>query len=434
MKRLTVDEVRAALPDLDELRPILDALLMRSEPDDDKAWAGSGALGTAGGRAIPEDGLAEAVSALAQDESRHLLATYARVGRALSALAAGEARSAAATWLEAASVEEARDRPARADAYADAAYRALEDDRDRTLAALACRRSARARRTAGDLDEALRRYRRSQELALGMSDHRGAAEAAIGAGNVLEDQGRWDDAERSYRKALDVLEAVAEPVPERWHALINLHILARSRGQLDESEPLLERALEAAREAGDDAGAVPFIENARGQLLMARGDFDAAERHLRTAIEASGHARARVQIRINLAESLLARGRLLDAAEHTREAEREAIRSHVVTKLPEVYRLLGRIAAADGNPDAFVLFERSLEIVRERGPAPLEEALTLSAYAEAEARRGEEEAARQLRQEARSIFDRLGITNARQRWADVFGPASENPGSAQEGT
>lgn len=432
MKRLTLDDVRAALPELEELRPILDELLSRSEPDAAKAWAGSGALGTAGSRLVPASGLADSVGDLARRESEHLLATYRRVGTALAALAAGEAGTAAEAYLAAAAEEEARDRPDRAAIYAEAAYRAVEGGPDAAIAALALRRSARARRTAGDLDEALRRYRRSHELALAEADHRGAAEAAIGAGNVLEDQGRWDESERWYRTALDVLAPVGEPTPERWHALINLHILARSRGAFDESEALLLEAEQAAAEAGNAEVAAPFIENARGQLFMARGAFDEAERHLRTGIDASTRARARIQIRLNLAESLLARGRLLDAAEQAREAEREAIGSRVTTKLPEVYRLLGRIASADDNSEAFVLFERSLDIARERGASPLEEGLTLSAYAEAEARRGEEEAARQLRENARRIFTTLGITHERQRWADVFGPATGTHEPAQD--
>jgi len=425
MKRLTLDEVRTALPELDELRPILDDLLGRSEPDRSKAWAGSGQLDTVGSRFVPDISAAHDFAALARREADRLQAVYRLVGRALAALAAGDALGAAAALLEAAASEEAGDRPDRALGYAEAAFRAVEGDRDRTVAALALRRSARAARTLGDLADALRRYEQSHDLARGMSDTRGAAEAAIGAGNVLQDQGRWDEAESRYRTALEVLEPLTEPAPERWHALINLHIVARSRGRIEESLPLLREA-EAAAAVIDADSATPFIENARGQLLMAQGAYDRAEEHFRTAVRTATHSRARITMRLNLAESFLARGRTLDAAEHAREAEREAIRARMVPTLPEVYRLLGRIASAEDNPDAFVLFERSLELVRQRKLPILEEALTVQAYAEAEALRGEKDTAEQLLEEARERFAVLGMTQERQRWADVFGPPSDN--------
>jgi tetratricopeptide (TPR) repeat protein len=257
-----------------------------------------------------------------------------------------------------------------------------------------------------------------------MSDLRGAAEAAIGAGNVLEEQGRWDEAERWYRAALRTLEGVDGPAPERWHALLTLHIVARTRGAVEASIPLLEQAEEAA-ESVDPGSSIQFIENARGQLLMARGDYRAAEWAFRTALDGAEHARARVVIRLNLSEACLAQGRTLDAAEEAREAEREAIRERVVPKLPEVYRLLGRIATAEDNPDAFVLFERALALTEERNLPTLEKALTLQAYAESEARRGDTDAALQLRDQARELFAAAGVTHERQRWADVFDTASD---------
>ena len=83
-------------------------------------------------------------------------------------------------------------------------------------------------------------------MARAVSDARGAAEGAVGAGNVLEEQGRWADADTWYRTALEALESVDGPTPERWHALLNLHIVTRSRGASEESILLLARAEEAA--------------------------------------------------------------------------------------------------------------------------------------------------------------------------------------------
>ena len=195
---------------------------------------------------------------------------------------------------------------------------------------------------------------------------------------------------------------------------------------IEESVPWLEQAEAAAREVDPD-GAAPYFDNARGQLAMAREAFADAERHLREALTKATNARLRVSFRLNLAEALLAEGRALDAAEQAREAEREAVRARLVPKLPEVYRLLGRIASAQDNADAFVFFERALDIIRDRALPVLEEALTLQAYAQCETRRGEAETARQLHEEAAERFRALEIAHMRQPWADVYAPRSEAP-------
>jgi len=420
MRRLTIDEVKATLPDLEELRPVFDHLLARSEPDRARTWSGSATLGTVGARLVDGDSAERHVGALAEEEARTMAAVYERAARALSALAAGDRTSAAAALLSIAELEEQRDRPAKAEAYAAAAFQTARDERDQDAATRALRRWARASRAQGKLGEALARYARAHEAALALRDPRGAAEAAIGAGNALEEQGRWDEAAGWYRRALSVVEALVE-APERWHALLNLAIVARSSGDLATGEARLREATIAA---ASDASAPQAIENARGQLAMARAAFGEAEGHFRAALDEATGARARVTIRLNLAECLLAQGRSLEATEHAREAERDAIRARLVPKLPEVYRLLGRIAAADGNADAFVLFERALEIIRDRGLPLLEEAVTLQAYAECERLRGEVETARDLLERAAGRFEALGLPRMRQTWADVYADAN----------
>ncbi len=421
MPRLTLDEAHEALPQLDELRPVFDHLLAGSLPDPARVWSGSGRLGTVGSRLVASGSLQSAVERLAEEHVARLVEVYGAMARMIDALEAGNPTEAARALLDAAALEERQDRPERAEAYAAAAYRASRDGTDQATTALSLRRWARAARTLGKLSEALDRYAKAHEAARAASDARGAAEAAVGAGNVLEDQGRWDEAEVWYHTALRALDGIGDAAPERWHAELCLHIVARSRGAIDESNSWLDRAEQTAA-AIEPVESRPFLENARGQLHMARGDFAEAETHLRRALASTRQTRARVTIQLNLAEALLARGRTLDAAEVAREAEREAIRAGLLPKLPEVYRLLGRIASADGDPDAFVLFERALTLIRERGLPPLEEAQTLQAYAEAEARLGDQDAAADLRGQALERFQRLGIVHLRSTWADVYGP------------
>ena len=103
-------------------------------------------------------------------------------------------------------------------------------------------------------------------------------------------------------------------------------------------------------------------------------------------------------------------------------------------KLPEVYRILGRIAAHEGSTNAFVLFERALEIVADRGLPSLERAQTLQAYAEAERRVGDEETAAGLHEEADRLYSELGIERMRRAWSDRFDAGRDGPKRDIKGT
>jgi tetratricopeptide (TPR) repeat protein len=275
------------------------------------------------------------------------------------------------------------------------------------------------------LAEAERLYVSGHELARDAGDADGAAEGAIGAGNVLEEQARWSEAKAWYSAALQLVMSSEAPRAERWHALLNLHVVARSLGDLDESVEWLRRAEQVAG-ALEDPAAPAIIHNAWGQLHAARREFGKAIRRFRDALATPAGPWARVNFRLNLGEALMADGRALEAAEEAREAEREALSAGVASKLPEVYRLLGRISAARGNPHAFVLFERALEIVRSRGLPPIEEAQTLQTYADA-LREGDPERAEELRERAMALYRELGLPGVRDTWADAFGLAHDLP-------
>lgn len=424
MKRLTVDGLRSVLPPLDELRPLVDHLLACSSADPARAWSGSGELGTAGDRIVDAESLEDAAEKLATDEHRHLQAVYRHAAQAIAALERGDQAEAAERLLDAAALEESRDDARRAAEYADAAHGLAREAGHPGLTSLALRRRARHRRAMGLFDQAARDYAQALLFAEAAGDTRGVAEATIGVGNVLEEQGHWDQAADRYREALAALEGADPPVPEQWHALLNLHVSLRSLGELETCIEPLEAAESVSARLGD-ASARPFIENARGQHQMAVGAFEAAESHLRRAVDSARGGRTEITSRLNLAETLFALGRPLDAAEEARRAEREAISSSTVVKLPEVYRLLGRIAASEGVTDAFVLFERALEIIEERRLPDIERAQTLQAYAEAEARVGDPETADELLKQADALYQSLGISHRRGAWADRFDADAE---------
>lgn len=421
MNRLTVDDVRKALPALPELRPLMDHVLRTSEGNPSREWAGSGTLATSGSRLVDASSLRGAVDALASvDEARRLELLH-RVAEALAHLERGDRSRAAEALLVAAALEEEADRPHEAAEYSDAAYAVAAEGGAPEIAARALRRRARGRWASGDYAAAESDYARALEACEALDDASGAAEAAIGAGNVLEEQGRWERAEQWYRRALVILDAAEQSSVERWHALLNLHVSLRWRGAIAESIPPLEEAEAEAVRLGD-AAAPPFLLNARGQLCMATQAFADAVSRLGEALSVARGARAIVTIRLNLAEALLAHGRPVDASEQARLAEREALIAGLPRKLPEVYRLLGRIASEARDPDAFVLFERALDLIGEHNLPELERALTLQAYAESEARLGSQETAGELGELADQLYESLGIDHRRQEWADVCAP------------
>lgn len=405
-RALTVAEIATLLPDLEELRPVMEHVLTRSVPDPSRAWAGSGVLGAAGDRLVRfDDAIAEVHNAFEEAEA-HRRDVFDAVARAIERQTTGDAEGCASAFLEAAAAEESRQNMSRADAYADAAWRTLEGAPDSSTRRRALRRRARARRAMGDLRAAVEDYRRSFEMAEASADVEGMAEAAIGAGNCCEDRASWDEALVWYRRALGTIDEADHSGPEHWQALLNEHIVQRSQGDLEASMETLDRADRAA--VGFD-GADFFLRNARGQLRLALGDPAGAEDWLRAALAQAPGGRARVTIRVNLAEALLAAGRLLEAAEEVRTAEYEAIVGRVHAQLPEVYRLLGRISAARGEGDAFVLFEKSLTLIAEQGLPAIEKSRTLLAYADSESKLGNEERAAEMRAEAESIRDQLGF-------------------------
>lgn len=411
---LTVDDIAALLPDLEELRPVLDHVLSRSVPDPGKTWAGSGALGSAGERRVEVEGLVEGLDGVTAAEEAHRAVVFAAVAQALHHRAVGSDEECGLAFLEAAAAEESRHRFLQAEAYADAAYRALEDRPDVEPRRRALRRRARARRALGAYEAAGADYQRAFEVAAATADVQGGAEAAIGAGNCFEDQARWDDALVWYRWAVHTMDQNDYSGPERWQAFLNEHIVHRSMGDLDAARKTLERAELAA---SGHAGADVFIENAWGQWHLAAGDVEAAEFHLRSALALRVGGRAQVTVRLNLAETLLAAGRSLEAAEEARVSEYEAIIERAPAQLPEVYRLLGRISIERDEGDALVFFEKALSLIAEKRLPEIERARTLQVYADAEERGGDRVRAGELRSEAQRIYGALGIGN-RSRWVD----------------
>ncbi len=403
---LTLDQVRAALPPVEGLRPLLELLTRMAEPDPDRRWSGAGEVESVGDRVVDPERIAGSLPALLEEVRSEAERSFLGGLRVLERLATG-AHDDAAGLLRAEAERRARlGRLADAELLVEAALRLAGVTRDRRGALPIHLAAARIARARGRLEDAEIHYDIVFRLGLDGVDHERALTAAVGLGNLEVDRGRWDQAETRYDQAERLLEGLAGARPERWHLALNRSILAREKGNLRAAWKLLLAADEEAKALGD-LSAVPIVENARGQVLLAMGEPEAAEAALRRALAAAGSADARITIGVNVADTLLARGRNLAAGEEARRAEDEAIRSGVVSRLPEVYRVLGDVALASENAEGFVFYERALEFIRDGGLPDVERARILERYGPAEASRGNHELARAMTTEARAIRARL---------------------------
>lgn len=414
MTNLTVDDIRTLLPEVDEVRPLLEQILALARPDDTRRWTVSGELGTVGRRLVDPSEVEAVVPAVLEELQAHLAGIYHEVSRAVAAQADGRPEDALNALQKAAEIEQNRGRLADADAFIASALRVTDDLTDRTRAIPAFLQGARIARAAGHWETAEERYVQALHLASAAGDAEAAATAAIGAGNLAVDRGIWPLARERYDRAEQWVEGLPEGSPELWHLALNRSIVAREEGQLDEAEQFLRQAEAiAGREPKGPTAAV--LLNARGQLLRARGQGEDAELAFRQALTEATEIDARVTIRVNLADTLLDAGRSLDAGQVAREAEEVALAKRVIPRLPEVYRMLGRVAAVRGHSDAFVFFERALEVSRETRLPDFERALTLEAYGRYDKDRGEGETARARLREAAGIYQTIGCRPAAER-------------------
>jgi len=419
MKHLSVEEIRRLLPEVEALRPLLDEVAAAARPDAERRWAGSGELGTVGERLVDPEEVDELIPGVLERMREHLATLYDSAARAIHALADDDPRAALDALLAGAEAEWAMGHLRQAEAFIEAALGQATRLPDRRVALPALITGARIARAAGRWETAEARYLKVLALARDAEDAQHAATAAVGAGNVAVDRGLWELARMRYDEAEPWVRRLGPEAPEGWHLELNRSIVAREEGRLLEAGEHWERAKERAEEAstGEEVeGEVrAILSNARGQILQARGLDQDAEVAFRHALEAARRPDAQVTIGVNLAEVLLEKGRTLEAGQMARDAEELALTAHVTPRLPEVYRVLGRVAAARGHADAFVFFERALEVIREQGLPDFERARTLEVYGRYDQQRGEPDTGRARLQEAARILGRLGCRTALDR-------------------
>jgi len=106
-------------------------------------------------------------------------------------------------------------------------------------------------------------------------------------GQLLEAQGRLDQAEPYFREALEKRRRVlGEEHPDTLGSINNMGSLLWSQGKFDQAEPYWREALEKYRRVlGEEHPDTLISMNNMGSLLLAQGKLDQAEPYFREALE-----------------------------------------------------------------------------------------------------------------------------------------------------
>jgi tetratricopeptide (TPR) repeat protein len=429
---LKVDHALKALPEVDDLAGVREALVGASREDRERSWTAAEAYATVEGRLADTAALEAQVAAIADEARARVEAAARHALAALRALEAGDQAEAARALVAAGEVEEEAGRLDQAEAFYTHALALGRRPRDRSAEGLAARRLGRVARERGDLEAALGHYRRGFEIAEAQRDLDGAVVACQGMGNVYVDQGLWEKARAWYLRGVELVGASSRP-RLLWQLYSNLAVVARRTGDLSGSAEWLDRAEGLVLATDDPAGRLP-VHNGRAKLMEARGRFESAARAYRRSMKGEGTPSLRGAVLSNLADCLLRAGDLRAAEGAARELERLALVHRLTPLLPHAYRTLGAVARERRDVEGFVFFEQALELCRIPGSPPIELAQTQEEYARFDAALGSAESAAARLEKALEIYRRLGtrpeIEAAERELARVRGDGG--PGSSGE--
>ena len=403
---LLVERALALVPDYEEFLPLSDAVIGASRVDLEKVWARSGAYTTVGKRVVDPARVDELMRQLLEKSQERLRELFDLVLGAIREQQTGNAATAAEMLIRAGEMEEGQGRLEKADRIYRMALGICQDLREKEPHVLALRRLGRTARTAGRLDEAWSWYEQSWHLAVDAMDLEGQVIACQGLGNVCDDRGERDRARLWWERGLEMAAGLDQPALE-WPLYVNLSVLSMFEGDLAEAERLLGRGRERMERTGAPGSRLYWLNN-RGLLQLEHGAATEAEAVFREALD-EAEGRWELTIRVNLGDSLLRQGRLLEAADEARRAEEVAVVHRLVPDLVDVYNLLGSIARERADEEGFVFYEQALRVCHERGLPRKTEAAILHGYGQLHCACGRPEEGRGYLEAARDVYRALGF-------------------------
>jgi tetratricopeptide (TPR) repeat protein len=403
----TVEELFQLLPDLEELETLRLAVVATAIPDPDREWDSSTAYSTIDKRIITPDRIESALDASEEALASHISAIFQRIRPLLRSFWSGSSADSVAHLIDLGDHHEQTGLFRKARQCYDVALALSLPLTEKRPQILALRRIARVALSLGDLQAAWSYYQRSAELAQDSGDFHGEIIARTGLGNVRLWQGRWIDAENSYRTALAIVPQAQgdEVLLECAQLYNNLGTVATRQRHLRQAEEWFDKAFALWEVLLSPFDLAVYYHN-RALLLEAQGQHKAAREMYYQALDLPTPPGVWSATAIDLAESYLRDGHVSRAEELGRAAEERAISARSPYFLGRMYQGRGNIARAIGDDGGFIFYEKALQIARDKG-YPLLEGETLIDYAFLRAQTGGTEEAEAYLERAREIFEQL---------------------------
>ena len=228
------------------------------------------------------------------------------------------------------------------------------------------RRAATFATLQDDYDEARRLSDQCLAMYEGLGDVGGVAEALHNLAVIEQRCGNDEGAAAHYVSALAKFREVGHHHGE-WVALMNMALIAFVREDLAEAERCIDAAAGAAARTGD-VDQQASVTASRGELALRRGDFEAAARFYRPALElkrAIGNSYDVGDLQNSLAIVAIRRNRLDEARASAAETLRIAVELEASSLAIYGFEAFAEIAIAEGRcEDAARYYGLSRELRR----------------------------------------------------------------------
>ncbi len=256
-----------------------------------------------------------------------------------------------------------------AEQFARAAERAHEEG-NAAVEADALRRLAELRFRAGYPGDARNLAERSRECALRTDQNRLRVETSNTIGCIQLEMGDLEHAAESFLEAL----AIAD-IPDDLAGRIeqNLGIIASIQGRWDDAEAHYTRALDCLSRHEDTAG-LAMVHHNLAMIASDRGHAEAAHHHFSeglAAAERTGDGRLAGLCRLNRAELLHAEGAFERALEDATGAYAVFLQTGTLVDMAGACRILGRIHASLHRFDSAESFLKAAVAMADRSQTPL---------------------------------------------------------------
>ncbi|HEX7243215.1 MAG TPA: tetratricopeptide repeat protein [Longimicrobiaceae bacterium] len=351
---------------MEELEWFRLAIANAAVPDPEREWDGSRAYATIDKRIVSLPRVEGVLDEAEQALHEYVATLFATFRPLLRAYWEGDDAGVATLLIQLGERQEQHGRYRKARQCFETALALSFPLPDKHPQIVALRRIARVAQSLGELNAALPYYQRSAELARNSGDLHNEVIAETGAGNVLAMQGRWVEAEASYRKALERVSGVPDTLAlQKAQLYNNLGMVTTRQGRYVDAEAWFDRALHAWKVIDSPVDRAICYHNL-GLLYRWQERTDDARVMLRKALELPVPSSLRAAVAIDLAESYLKDRLLGQAEEWGREAEEHAIAARSPYTLGHLYMSLGKLALARGDEEGMIFFEKALEIAREK--------------------------------------------------------------------